>query len=84
MKTTAISDQQGRTLWSGAMRPGRIHDQTCVRTEAIAEQFRLQPSVKAEADEGYRGLANEFADQVSAPPRRPKDFDEAPLTERYR
>ncbi|MFE1199975.1 transposase family protein [Streptomyces olivaceoviridis] len=65
------------------MRPGRMHDQTCVRTEGIAEQFRLQPSVKAEVDEGYRGLANEFPDQVSAPPRKPKDFDEAPLTERY-
>ena len=66
IKTTTISDHQGRTLWSGAMRPGRIHDQTCVRTEGIAEQFRLQPSVKAEVDEGYRGLTNEFPDQVSA------------------
>ncbi|WP_225101678.1 transposase family protein [Streptomyces sp. CoH27] len=83
IKTTTISDHQGRTLWSGAMRPGRIPDQTCVRTEGIAEQFRLQPNVKAEVDEGYRGLANEFPDQVSAPPRKPKDFDEAPLTERY-
>jgi hypothetical protein len=83
IKTTTISDHQGRTLWSGAMRPGRMHDQTCVRTEGIAEQFRLQPGVKAEVDEGYRGLANEFPDQVSAPPRKPKGFDEAPLTERY-
>ncbi|MFB7506641.1 transposase family protein [Streptomyces broussonetiae] len=83
IKTTTISDHQGCTLWSGAMRPGRMHDQTCVRTEGIAEQFRLQPSVKAEVDEGYRGLANEFPDQVSAPPRKPKGVDEAPLTERY-
>jgi hypothetical protein len=83
IKTTTISDHQDRTLWSGAMRPGRVHDQTCVRTEGIAEQFRLQPRVKAEVDEGYRGLANEFPDQVSAPPRKPKDFDETPLTERY-
>lgn len=60
IKTTTISDHQGRTLWSGAMRSGRMHDQTRVRTEGIAEQFRLQPSVKAEVDEGYRGLANEF------------------------
>ncbi|WP_342354611.1 transposase family protein [Streptomyces griseofuscus] len=83
IKTTTISDHQGRTLWSGAMRPGRMHDQTCVRTEGIAEQFRLQPGVKAEGDEGYRGLANEFTDQVGAPPRKPKGVDEAPLTERY-
>ena len=50
-----------------------MHDQTAVRTEGIAEQFRLRPKVKAEVDEGYRGLANEFPDQVSAPPRKPKD-----------
>ncbi|MDQ0964512.1 hypothetical protein QFZ66_008390 [Streptomyces sp. B4I13] len=28
------------------MRPGRTHDQTCVRTEGIAARFRLQPSMK--------------------------------------
>ncbi|MFE2578749.1 transposase family protein [Streptomyces sp. NPDC059378] len=83
IKTTAISDHQGRTLWSGAVRPGRMHDQTCARTEGIAEQFRRHPRVKAEVEVGYRGLANEFPDQVSAPPRKPKDFDEAPLTERH-
>ncbi|MPY32858.1 IS5/IS1182 family transposase [Streptomyces adustus] len=75
IKTTPISDHQGRTLWSGAARPGRMHDQTCARTEGIAEQFRRHPRVKAEVDEGYRGLANEFPDQASAPPRKPKDFD---------
>ncbi|MFF3151301.1 transposase family protein [Streptomyces sp. NPDC057927] len=68
-KTTTISDSSGRLLWSGADRPGRMHDQTAVRTEGIAEQLRLHPKVKAEADEGYRGLANELPDQ-SAPRRR--------------
>ncbi|MCX5318176.1 transposase family protein [Streptomyces sp. NBC_00154] len=56
---TTISDGQGRTLWCGAVRPGRMHDQTARRTEGIAEQFRLHPRLKAEADEGYRGLADE-------------------------
>jgi hypothetical protein len=70
-KTTTISDGSGRTLWSGAVRPGRMHDQTAMRTEGIAEQFRLHPEVQAEVDEGYRGLANEFPEQVSAPPRKP-------------
>ncbi|MFE9259152.1 transposase family protein [Streptomyces sp. NPDC006879] len=85
MKTTTISDGQGRTLWSGADRPGRIHDQTALRTEGIAEQLRLHPRVKAEVDEGYRGLANEFPDQVSASPKKPKGLEDdgAPLTERY-
>ncbi|MEU0254183.1 transposase family protein [Streptomyces sp. NPDC006184] len=80
-KTTTISDGQGRTLWSGADRPGRMHDQTAMRTEGIAEQLRLHPEVKAEVDEGYRGLANEFPDQVSAPPKKPKE--DAPLGEQY-
>jgi hypothetical protein len=44
-----------------------------MRTEGIAEQPRLHPNVKAEVDDGYRGLANEFPDQVSAPPKKPKD-----------
>ncbi|CAM5687279.1 transposase family protein [Streptomyces griseorubiginosus] len=81
IKTTTISDGQGRLLWSGADRPGRMHDQTAMRTEGIAEQFRLRPKVTAEVDEGYRGLANEFPDQISAPPKKPKD--DAPLSEQY-
>src|SRR4051812_36891439 len=33
IKTTTFSDGQGRTLFSGVVRPGRMHDQTAVRTE---------------------------------------------------
>ncbi|XMN08638.1 transposase family protein [Streptomyces griseobrunneus] len=69
IKTTAISDSQGRTLFSGAERPGRMHDQTALRTEGIAEQFRQRPGMKAEVDDGYRGLAN--------------GLDGGPLTEYY-
>ncbi|MFJ2672841.1 transposase family protein [Streptomyces sp. NPDC087525] len=32
VKTTTISDGQGRTLWSGAVPPGRMHDQTATRS----------------------------------------------------
>ncbi|MBO3682654.1 transposase family protein [Streptomyces sp. NEAU-YJ-81] len=81
IKTSTVSDGQGRLLWSGANRPGRMHDPTAVRTEGIAEQFRLRPEVGAEVDEGYRGLANEFPDQASAPPKKPKDH--APLGDQY-
>lgn len=80
IKATTISDHQGRTLWSGALRPGRMHDQTAMRTEGIAELLHRHPTVKTEVDEGYRGLANEFPSQVSAPPRKPKDLDNAPRT----
>ncbi|MFE1787848.1 transposase family protein [Streptomyces sp. NPDC059525] len=79
IKTTSFSDPQGRTLFSGVVRQGRMHDQTAVRTEAMAEQFRQHPKVKAEVDEGYRGLANEFPAQVSAPPKKPQD--DGPLGE---
>ncbi|CAM5619734.1 hypothetical protein [Streptomyces badius] len=67
MLATTISDGQGRLLWSGADRPGRMHDQTAMRTGGIAERFRLHPTVTAEVDEGHRGLASEFPDQISAP-----------------
>ncbi|MER5821211.1 transposase family protein [Streptomyces mirabilis] len=69
VKTTTISDGHGRTLWSGAQRPGRMHNQTSVHTEGIAEQFHQHPGVRAEVDDGYRGLASESLDQVSAPPK---------------
>ncbi|MCT9077864.1 transposase [Streptomyces fulvoviolaceus] len=35
-KTTVVTDEKGRTLWAGAFRPGRIHDQTAVKTEGSA------------------------------------------------
>ncbi|MFF1399867.1 transposase family protein [Streptomyces sp. NPDC058287] len=54
IKTTTISDHQGRTCGL-ARRPGRMHDQTAMRIESIAEKLRLQSAVKTEADEGYRG-----------------------------
>jgi hypothetical protein len=68
-KATVITDEKGRTLWAGAFRLGRMHDQTAVRTEGIADLFRQYPQVKAKVDAGYRGLAKEFPDQVQAPRR---------------
>ena len=71
-KATVVTDGEGRTLWAGAFRPGRMHDQTAVRTEGIADLFEQFPQVKAKVDAGYRGLAKEFPDQVQAPPLKPK------------
>jgi hypothetical protein len=67
-KATVATDEKGRTLWAGAFRPGRMHDQTALRTEGIADLFRQNPQVKAKVDAGYRGLAKE----VQAPPLKPK------------
>jgi DDE superfamily endonuclease/Helix-turn-helix of DDE superfamily endonuclease len=71
-KATVISDEEGRTLWTGAFRPGRQHDQTALKTEGICDLFEQFPQVKAKVDAGYRGLAKQFPDQVEAPPLKPK------------
>ena len=66
-KATVITGEKGRTLWAGAFRPGRMHDQTAVRTEGIADLFTRYPQARAKVDAGYRGLAKEFPDQVQGP-----------------
>jgi hypothetical protein len=71
IKTSAISDGQGRTLWTGAIRPGRMHDQTAIKTEGVEELLRQHPTVNVRVDTGYRGLAKTFPAQVSAPPLPP-------------
>jgi hypothetical protein len=71
IKTTAVSDAPGRTLWAGAVRPGRMHDQTAVKTEGIQDLLRQNPTVSVRVDTGYRGLAKAFPAQVSAPPLPP-------------
>ncbi|MFE6963244.1 transposase family protein [Streptomyces sp. NPDC057696] len=73
IKTTTFSDGQGRMLLSAVVRPGRMHDQTALRTEGTAEQLRLHPSVKSQVDAGYAGLAKEFPRQVTSPPKKPKN-----------
>ncbi|MFI9781762.1 transposase family protein [Streptomyces sp. NPDC051956] len=40
IKTTTFGDGQGRMLLSEVVRPGRMHDQTALRTEGFAEQLR--------------------------------------------
>ncbi|MGH3410584.1 MAG: transposase family protein [Streptosporangiaceae bacterium] len=42
-KATVITGGGGRTLRAGAFRPGRMHDQTAVRTEGIAGLFTQFP-----------------------------------------
>lgn len=77
-KTTTVSDGSGRLPWPASDRPGRMHDQAAPRTEGIAEQLRTPPQVAAMVDEGHRGPADGFPDQVQAPPRKPKH--QAPST----
>jgi hypothetical protein len=82
IKPTVISDERGRLLWCGAIRPGRMHDVTALRTEGVEDLLRRYPRVKAKVDSGYQGLARDFPDQVSAPPKKPpKDATEAQRAE---
>lgn len=71
IKPTVISDGEGRLLWLGAIRPGRMHDVTALRTEGIDDLLRRHPRVTADVDSGYQGLARDFPGQVTAPPRKP-------------
>ena len=71
-KATVFTDDAGRSLFAGVFRPGRMHDQTAVRTEGIADLLTRFPQVRLKVDAGYRGLAKEFPDQVHAPPKKPK------------
>src|SRR4030095_7938063 len=66
IKTTTIADGHGRTLWVGAVRPGRMHDQTAVNTEGIQDLLRRHPMVTATVDAGYPGRAH------ARPPTRSK------------
>jgi hypothetical protein len=70
-KATVITDGNGATLWTGAFRPGRQHDQTALKTEGIGDLLQRYPQVQALVDAGYRGLARQFPDQVTAPPLPP-------------
>ena len=70
-KVTVITDGKGRTLRTGALRPGRMHDQTALKTEGTWDLFEQFPKVKAKVDAGCPGLAKDFPDQVKAPPKKP-------------
>jgi hypothetical protein len=59
-------------MWAGAIRPGRQHDQTAMRTEGIDDLLGAYPEVKFLVDAGYRGLAKDHPEQVIAPPLKPK------------
>jgi DDE superfamily endonuclease/Helix-turn-helix of DDE superfamily endonuclease len=83
LKPTAISDGRGRLLWLGAIRPGRMHDVTALRTEGIEALLRAYPKVTADVDSGYQGLARDFPGQITAPPKKPaKDATPSQVTER--
>ncbi|MDQ1013246.1 hypothetical protein QFZ82_007731 [Streptomyces sp. V4I23] len=51
MKATVIADYKGRTLWTDALRPGRMHDVTAARNEGIDLCFQHFPDVEVLLDD---------------------------------
>ncbi len=72
MKATVIADDQGRTLWTDALRPGRMHDATAARNEGIAICFQHFPEVEVLLDDDYLGLSRDHRGQAITPPRKPR------------
>ncbi len=71
MKATVVADRQGRTLWTDALRPGRMHDTTAARNEGIGACFQHFPDVEVLLDDGYLGLRRDHPGQAITPPRKP-------------
>ncbi len=72
MKATVIADFKGRTLWTDALRPGRMHDTTAARAAGISDCFRHFDLVEVLLDDGYLGLGRDHPGQAITPPRKPR------------
>ena len=78
IKFTKISDERGRTLADVTFRPGRMHDQTALRTDGIDHLLEQFPDVRAEMDAGVPGPAprsprsGERATEETSQRRRPR------------
>ncbi|MFD8850238.1 transposase family protein [Streptomyces sp. NPDC059604] len=89
MKATVVADHQGRTLWTDALRPGRMHDATAARNEGVGTCFQHFPDVEVLLDDGYLGLRRDHPGQAVTPPRKgnkisPPEVLEARLRARHR
>lgn len=72
MKATVVADWRGRTLWTDALRTGRMHDATATRNEGIAVCFQHFSDVEVLLDDGYLGLSRDHRGQAITPPRKPR------------
>ncbi|MEU5507611.1 transposase family protein [Streptomyces fungicidicus] len=81
MKATVIADHQGRTLWTDALRPGRMHDATAARTAGIGRCFDHFDLVQVLLDDGYLGLGRDHRGKALIPPRKLRPGAIAPFVE---
>lgn len=64
IKTAVICDQACRLLWTGAIRPGRMHDATQIRTEGLEDLLHHFTRVRIWADQAYERLARDHPGQI--------------------
>ncbi|ROQ32033.1 DDE superfamily endonuclease [Streptomyces sp. PanSC19] len=71
VKATVIADHQSRTLWTDALRPGRMHDATAACNEGIGICFQHFPDMEVLLDDGCPGLRRDHPGQqaLMPPPR---------------
>lgn len=69
MKATVVAHDVGRTLWTDALRPGRMHDATVARNEGIGTCFQHFSDVEVLLDDSYLGLRRDQPGQAVTPPR---------------
>ncbi|MFH8746401.1 transposase family protein [Streptomyces rimosus] len=81
MKATVIADDLGRTLWTDALRPGRMHDATAARTAGIGRCFDHFDLVQVLLDDGYLGLGRDHRGKALTPPRKLRPGAIAPFVE---
>ncbi len=80
-KATVIADRQGRTLWTDALRPGRMHDATAARTAGIGRCLDHFDLVQVLLDDGCLGLSKDHRDQALPQPRKPRPGAALPFLE---
>ncbi|CAL9665053.1 hypothetical protein SUDANB15_07157 [Streptomyces sp. enrichment culture] len=71
-KATVIADWRGRTSWTDALRPGRMHGAMAARNEGIAFCFQHFPDVEVLLDDGCLGLSRDHRGQAVTPPGKPR------------
>ncbi|MGW6684185.1 transposase family protein [[Kitasatospora] papulosa] len=69
MKATVVADHEGRTLWTDALRPGRMHDVTAARNEGMGTCFQHGCDVEVLWDDGYLRLRRDHPGQAVRPGR---------------
>ncbi|MGY0489147.1 transposase family protein [Streptomyces sp. WG-D5] len=71
VKALVVTDDEGRLLFSGALRPGSCPDITQARDAGLVELLGRHRDLRILADAGYQGLGAQAGGQVITSPHRP-------------